>query len=114
MKHPNARKCERCHIERFRHLEDGRCPVAVPGFFHRRRHPRPPHAVNSFAAVQVNILDTVFSVLQRGGKASDLTVVVRHPEFAKLAAKVRRMKQKVEKMSAEGTLKRLAQAQGEG
>ena len=64
--------------------------------------------MNSFPAVEVNILDTVLSTLQRGGKMSDLTVVVRHPGFAKLAAKVRRMKQKVEKMSAE---KVLAQAQ---
>lgn len=112
MKHSDARRCERCHIERFRHLET-KCLDGL-GFFHQRRHPRPPHAVNSFAAVQVNILDTVFTCLQHGGRASDLTVVVRHPEFGRLAAKVRRMKQKVEKMGAEGTLKRLAQAQGEG
>jgi hypothetical protein len=113
VKHPDARKCERCHNPRYLHLDGDRCPKTKT-FFHQRRHPRPPHAVNSFAAVQVNILDTVFSVLQRGGKAADLTVVVRHPEFSKLAAKVRRMKQKVEKMSAEEVLKNLAQAQGEG
>jgi len=113
MKHPDARKCELCHVERFRHLDGGRCPSSQ-NFFHQRRHPRPPHAVNSFAAVQVNILDTVLSTLQRGGTGSDLKIVIRHPEFARLAAKVRRMKQRVEKMGAEGALKRLAQAQEEG
>lgn len=88
-------RCERCHKIRGLH-KDGACPDGK-GSFTQREHPRGnPFASQSFTEGQVEALAAVVKKLLAGN--ADVSVITRREDFQVAAAKILRMKQRVDLM----------------
>lgn len=92
---PNTR-CRRCDQALRLHWAELRCPDGSGRTFQKRQQ---NPAVQSFSAAEVEWMATVLAVLRRGGEVG--RVLVRKPECAGWARKVKTMKEQVARKSDE-------------